>query len=254
MILGIDAFNLSRGGGITHLVELLRAASPDQYGFERVILWGSRKTLAKVDDQLWLQKVHEPLLDRGLLSRVFWHRVLEKRRAKAAGCHIVFLPGGTATSGFSPVVTMSRNMLPFEWQELRRYGLSLTTLKLLLLRFTQSRSFRAADGVIFLTGYAHQKVLQVTGLLKGVTANIPHGLSSRFSMPPRPQRTIEAYSDAAPYRLLYVSIIDQYKHQWQVVEGVAKLRQATGWPLRLDLVGPAFLPALRRLQKSLHRF
>ncbi|NBN99747.1 MAG: glycosyltransferase [Flavobacteriia bacterium] len=40
-----------------------------------------------------------------------------------------------------------------------------------------------------------------------------------------------------------------YKHQWHVVEAVSVLRRETGWSLALDLVGPSFSPALRRLRR-----
>lgn len=250
MILGIDAFNLSRGGGVTHLVEWLRAADPARHGFERVVLWGGAKTLAMVDDRPWLNKVREPLLDRGLPWRVFWHRFLERRRARAAGCDIVFLPGGTAASGFSPVVTMSRNMLPFEWRELRRYGWSVMSLKLLLLRWTQARSFRKADGVIFLTQYARDVVSPIAGLDATRATTIPHGISTRFFHVPRvPLR--EAFTTEKPCRILYVSIISPYKHQWHVVEAVARLR-AEGLPVVLELIGPADA-GIDRLQETVQR-
>lgn len=250
MILGIDAFNLSRGGGVTHLAELLRAADPARYGFERVVLWGGAKTLAMVDDRPWLDKVREPLLDRGLLWRVFWHRFLERRRAWAAGCDIVFLPGGTAAGGFSPVVTMSRNMLPFEWRELRRYGWSVMSLKLLLLRWTQARSFRKADGVIFLTQYARSVISPIASLDVSCATTIPHGISQRFFHAPRvPQR--EVFTPENPCRILYVSIISPYKHQWHVVEAVARLR-AEGLPVVLELIGPIDI-SIDRLKEAMGR-
>jgi len=160
--------------------------------------------------------------------------------------------GGSFATSFRPVVVMSRNMLPFEISELLRFGLSRQTLRLLLLRATQSRSFRSADGVVFLTRYAHDAVLKVTGRIQGRIAIIPHGIDARFAKPPRTPRPLEECSDADPLRLLYVSIVDVYKHQWQVVEAVALLR-AQGYPIALELVGPAYPPALRRLQNALRR-
>lgn len=248
MILGIDAFNLSRGGGITHLVELLRAADPHRYGFEKVILWGGGATLSRVDERPWLEKVREPLLDRGLPFRVFWHRILERRRARMACCDIVFLPGGTASSGFSPVVTMSRNMLPFEWRELLRYGWSWITLKLIVLRWAQAASFRKADGLIFLTEYARKVVGEVARLNGGKAITIPHGISPRFFHPPR-KKYKDVFSTDNPCRLLYVSIISPYKHQWHVVEAVAKLR-AEGLPVVLELIGPSDV-GIERLQRTI---
>lgn len=252
MILGIDASNLRTGGGITHLVELLRAADPHVQGFERVIVWGCAATLAKIEAQHWLCKVHDPLLDRGLPFRVFWQRYMLKKLAEHSGCDILFAPGGSDASGFKPMVTMSRNLLPFEWRELRRYGLSWLGLKFALLRFTQCMTFQKANAVIFLTKYARDKVLQITGTLPGKITTIAHGIDPRFSCSPRLQRKLEDFTASDPCRILYVSIVDVYKHQWQVAEAVAQLRSA-GFPVTLDLVGPAYVPALERLHETLQR-
>jgi glycosyltransferase involved in cell wall biosynthesis len=106
--------------------------------------------------------------------------------------------------------------------------------------------------MIFLTEYARKGVLKVIGPLSAATAIIPHGLNSRFQIAPKAQHSISEYSHAKPYRVLYVSIIDLYKHQWHVVEAVAALRQE-GIPVSLDLVGPAYPTALVRLQQTLAR-
>jgi len=251
MILGIDAFNLRAGGGVTHLVELLRAADPRVHGFDQVIVWGGAATLAKVADRDWLHKAHEPLLDRGLPSRVFWQLFRLKRLALQSGCGVLFVPGGSDASRFRPIVTMSQNMLPFEWHEMRRFGWSLSTLKCLLLRWTQSCLFRKADGVMFLTQYARDAVLKVAGTLRGKSVIIPHGINPRFLLCPRPQRPSSEFCDAKPCRVLYVSIVDVYKHQWQVVEAVAQLR-SEGVPVVLELVGPP-AEGMNRLNDTLNR-
>jgi glycosyltransferase involved in cell wall biosynthesis len=252
LTVGIDAANLRRGGGVTHLVELLRAARPEDQGIERVVIWGGGQTLNAVDDRPWLDKQRQTELDKGLLHRSLWQRYRLSQVARDAGCDVLFVPGGNFAGNFHPVVTMSRNMLPFEWHELKRYGWSIFTLKLLLLRLTQSRSYKKAEGLVFLTDYACQGVLKVTGKLPGETCTIPHGLNPRFIQAPKMQRPIEDYDFAKPYRVLYVSIIDQYKHQWVVVEAVAALRQL-GIPVVLDLVGPAFPSALKRLNDTVNR-
>lgn len=254
LVVGIDATNLRQGGGRTHLIELLRAANPHDQGIERVLVWGSQATLALLEDRPWLEKISPSALEGGLLSRTRWQRFQLSNVARVSGCDVLFVPGGSYSGDFHPIVTMSRNMLPFEWPELRRYGWSVSTLKLLLLRLIQLRTFQSADGVIFLTHYANVVVEQVSGGLQGRTTIIPHGLNKRFVIPPRVQRPISEYSARLPFRILYVSIIDQYKHQWKVVEAVAALRQETGWPLMLELVGPGYTPALRYLKLRLRKY
>jgi glycosyltransferase involved in cell wall biosynthesis len=249
--LGIDATNLRYGGGRTHLLELLTHANPSAHGFATVVVWGARSTLAMLPRYAWLQLRNPPAQERGLLRRSLWQRFELPRQARAEGCHLLFVPGGSYGGRFQPTVTMSQNLLPFQARELLRYGFSLTTLRLLLLRWTQSSSFKSAEGVIFLTGHAAREVQRVTGRLRGRTQVIPHGLNQRFLHPPKPQRAISHYSPAQPYRLLYVSIVDHYKHQWHLVEAVGCLRQKTGWPLVLDLVGPAYSPALARLKTAI---
>jgi glycosyltransferase involved in cell wall biosynthesis len=252
LTIGIDAANLRRGGGETHLVELLRSADPAAFGIGRVIVWGRKAILAALDDNPWLDKRNPPELEKGLLQRSLWQRYHLSAAARAAGCSVLFVPGGSYAGDFRPTITMCRNMLPFELHELKRYGCSLLTLKLLLLRFIQSRSFRNVDGLIFLTKYARRVVLRVTGPLNTKTTIIPHGLNARFKRVPKVQRAITDYDDAKPLRVLYVSIIDQYKHQWHVVDAIAALRKE-GFPVVLDLVGPAYSRSLSRLNASIAR-
>lgn len=252
MKLGIDASNLRAGGGVTHLVELLRAADPLVYGFASVIVWSGEATLRCLEDRPWLEKCHQPILDRSLPYRVFWQRFRLSGLVQQSGCDVLFVPGGSYAGDFRPIVTMSRNMLPFEWRELRRYGISVMMLKWLLLRWFQSRSFRDADGLIFLTPYARDAVLAEIRSVASKTIIIPHGIHPRFSIAPRHQRPVEDYSVARPFRILYVSTVDWYKHQWHAAEAVALLRKE-GFPVTLDLVGPAYPPALARLVATLGR-
>jgi len=252
MIIGIDASNIRRGGGVTHLVELLQFADPSVQGFSKLVLWSGQTTLNQVPDRPWLIKEYLPVLEKSILWRGLWQKYQLSNQARLHHCDVLFVPGGSYAGDFHPTVAMSQNLLPFEWKELARYGWSLMTFKLLLLRLTQSRTFSSADGVIFLTDYAKSTVEKVTGVLPN-TAVIPHGINQRFLMSPRLQKPIESYTADHPFRLLYVSIIDQYKHQWHLVDAVARLRQWTGWHLVLDLVGPAYPPALRRLQTCIER-
>ena len=252
LTIGIDAANLRGGGGVTHLVELLRATEPGMVGIRRVVVWGGTLILKALDNRPWLEKRNPPALNKGFLWRSGWQFSCLSKAARDEGCDVLFVPGGSYAGDFRPVVTMSQNLLPFEMAELRRYGWSLFSLKLMLLRFTQMHSFKRADGVIFLTEYARTVVQGVTGSLRGKSCIVPHGLNHRFNSAPKWQRTIADYDEAHPYRVLYVSIIDKYKHQWHLVEAVATLREE-GLPIVLDLVGPAFPAALKRLNETIAR-
>jgi glycosyltransferase involved in cell wall biosynthesis len=143
-------------------------------------------------------------------------------------------------------------MQPFDIEELRRHGWSAAAARLWLLRRVQIRSFRRADGLIFLTRYAKDAVMSVVKSVAGRTTIIPHGVDARFLRPPSPQIPMSEYRSERPCRILYVSIINVYKHQWYVAEAVARLR-AAGLCVALDLVGPARPGPLARLRRTLDR-
>jgi glycosyltransferase involved in cell wall biosynthesis len=252
MRLGIDGSNLRAGGGVTHLVELLRAAQPFEHGFHEVFVWGGLATLRGLDERPWLRKIYDPLLDQHLPMRLYWQRVTLDRVVRRQKCDILFIPGGSHRGTFRPFVTISQNLLPFDLSEAKRYGPSWMLLRLFLLRISQKRTFRSADGVIFLTEYARDVVLKKTKNLSRKRKVIPHGLREWFYLQPRPQRDISSYSSQLPFRILYVSIVDVYKHQWHVAQAVADLKQK-GHPLELALIGPAYPPALRSLRETMNR-
>ena len=253
MIIGIDASNLRQGGGVTHLVEILSSTNIYKHNISKVVIWGSSQALDQIDEYPWLIKVMPKELNRSLVYRLMWQKFKLPRSAIDNNCDLVFSPGGSVSCNFRPIVTMSRNMLPFEWSEARRYGASWITVRLILLRWLQSKSFNSASGVIFLTNYAKKQVIKVTGDLPGLSTVIPHGFNSRFCTDPKAQRDMTEYSLEKPFQILYVSIVDQYKHQWHVVEAVAKLRKE-GYPVVLNLVGPSYPPAQKRLTKAMNKF
>jgi len=250
MRLCIDASNLRIGGGLTHLVELLGNADAPAFGFEQVFVWSSPATLQRIADRPWLVKRTDPVLEANALRRAVWQLRRLGALAHHDGCDLIFVPGGAFATSFRPIVTMCRNMLPFEWREMARYGVSWQALRSLLLRFAQARSFRRASGTIFLTQYAYEAVCSLAGRLSGAVKIIPHGVHARFFAPVHLPTADPNPALLQPFELVYVSIIDHYKHQDTVAQAVAELA-ARGHLLRLTLIGPAYPPALRRLQSVL---
>jgi glycosyltransferase involved in cell wall biosynthesis len=245
--IGIDGTNIRLGGGVTHLLELISAMDAQQMQVEKIYLWAGKKTLEQMPERDWLIKVNPPNLDGSIWRRIWWQIWSLSSAAKAAKCDVLLVPGGSYVGSFHPVVTMSQNLFPFEWSAISKNGWSFRALKFLALRLVQSSSFRRSEGVIFLTQYAKDRVLNITGPLKGACHVIHHGLSPRFHNQSKSQLPIHGYSEQKPFGLLYVSMIDVYKNQPQVVLAVNSLRQK-GYPLSLTLVGPSEAKALGQLQ------
>jgi len=250
VIVGIDASNIRAGGGITHLTRILTVAEPKRHGIERIRVWANGDTAGKLPERPWLDVFHESVLDRTLPHRLRWQWYTLPKLARER-CDLLYSPGGNAPRGIHPIVTMSRNMLPFEYDELFRHKFAWMTLRLLLLRFGQGRTFQRADGLIFLTQYAHDAI-RAKVEIEGEVAVIPHGVEDRFRREPRPQHPLEDYSLERPIRLLYVSIVNVYTHQWHVAQAVHDLRRR-GIPVQIDFVGPSLPASLKRFRDSLSR-
>ena len=249
MKLGIDAFNISSGGGLTHLKEFISAARPEEYGFTKVYLWGSAELLNKIKNKRWLVKLNEPFLNKNLFFRLYGHKFKSKSHFINKNCDIILTPGGISLSGFKPNVTMCRNMLPFEWLELFRYGLSIKAIKLILLRFLQIQSFKKADGLIFLSKYAKKIVTKFIPTKKPNFVTIPHGVNPIF-FKISSKKNKSYLSSKQTIRLIYISNISPYKHHLNVVKAIHQVRKS-GLSIEIDLVGKKEegMPLLNRYLK-----
>jgi glycosyltransferase involved in cell wall biosynthesis len=253
LVIGVDAANIRAGGGVTHLSQLLSHADAQLRAEFRIILWGGTALLEKIESAPWIQKEHHPWLDRSLPWRLLWQQWKLPRLLREKQCEVLFSPGASLPMFLPvPAVTVSQNMLPFEPKERARFGLRWMRLKLWLLSLSQSSAFRRAKGVIFLTRYAERVVSKSLSRIAPAKALVAHGIETRFRLKPRPQNPLLGCHPDVPFKLLYVSIIDMYKHQATVAEAVARLR-AQGVFVTIEFVGAAYRPALVRFKKVLER-
>lgn len=252
MIIGIDASNISSGGGLTNLIELINGLDISQHKVEKIIIWSCNETLKKIPKKHFIKLKSSKMLNGNLLLRTSWQLLFLSREARKEKCNVLFIPGSSYYGNFKPFVTISQNLLPFEKKEFSRYKWSFRYLKFIILKFTQSLSFQRADGLIFLTEYAKEVILQQIKKTNGQIKTIPHGINDRFKSLPKNSKDINQYSKSSPFRLLYVSTIDEYKHQWEVVEAINELRNY-GLPLSLDLVGSYYKPALKKLKSTMNK-
>ena len=235
MKLGINAFNIRAGGGLVHLIELLSAVNPHEYGFSEIIVWAGTDTINQLPNKNWLTKISVEGLNTGWFYKTWW--LFYKFPKEAQQCDILFFPGGSYWGTFKPFVTMLQNMLPFDAKEARRY-LSFSVLlymKWKLLYLSQSLTLKRATGAIYPSLYSKNYIIarvDESHLVKDIV--IPHGINMLFS---RSNNIIEDDKCQTNIRLLYVSVINVYKHQWHVIDAVNLLRQR-GINVSLDLVGP----------------
>jgi glycosyltransferase involved in cell wall biosynthesis len=247
IIVGVDASRNRSGGAVAHLVGILTASDPTAYGIREVHVWAYRSLIDALPDRPWLVKHVPSVLQKSLLRQLWWQYWSLPRSAKKAGCNILLNTDAGSICPFRPAVTISQDMLSYASREMRRFGISYSRWRLLALRYVQSRSLRKAAGAIFLTQYAASAIQETTGILHRL-AIIPHGVGDEFRLSSS-GRTWPSASKAR-IRILYVSQTAPYKHQWNVVRAVARVRQ-TGHDVSLLLVGGGSGRAQSLLERSI---
>ena len=124
MHLGIDASNLKMGGGVTHLSRILHAADPLTCGIDKVTVWACQTTIESLPTYSWLEAKQSRWLEAGLFARLVAQQLRLPKELLESGCDVLFSPGGTLPRKICiPTITMSQNMLPFESEEVARFGI-----------------------------------------------------------------------------------------------------------------------------------
>lgn len=249
LVVGVDASRNRSGGARAHLAGLIGGSDPRDHGIEKVHLWAYRSLGEAVPNRPWLVKHDVPALDGPLHTQVWWQRTTLPQLVDHLRCDLLF---NTDAGSFCPIeraATLSQDMLSFEPHEMRRYGNSLGRVRLEILKEVQGRRLRSSRLAIFLTEYAKRTIESVIGPTKASVV-IPHGIDDRFSAVASHRR---AWPDGGAIRCLYVSNAAPYKHNWHVVEAIARLR-SYGHNVALTLVGGGRGAPRRRLDDAIHRW
>ena len=139
LTIAIDALNISRGGGLTYLIEFVSKLNKNQNKSVEIHVWSSKLVLSQLpEDSVVKHEIRES--EKGFFARLIWqfftsHKIFEDHKID-----ILLVPGTLYLGFFRPYVVISQNMLPFEFSEALRFGFSSNTLRLIILRFFQSIS------------------------------------------------------------------------------------------------------------------
>jgi len=246
MRIGIDAINIRTGGGLNHLKEILLNLDPVALNIEKVIIWATKPTLDNLFNSTWIKKIDVEHIASSWGSLLWWNLKTLEKELITEQCEVLFVPGGTYIGKFRPYITMVQNLLPFDKIERKKYKYSKDYFRYLLLEFLQAYTFRRANGVIFLSNHSQKIIMNEYFSSKEIkTQVIYHGVDDSYFNINRNQKLISI--NRLPLRLLYVSIINYYKNQINVVKALEILINKN-YDIKLELIGPAYSPALKDLQ------
>jgi glycosyltransferase involved in cell wall biosynthesis len=230
----INAYSARQGGGQTYLVNLLSHLPPTDA--PQIEVFAPARLKLPVHPNI--KRVHASWPTENPLVRAAWERLVLPRYLKQAGADVLFCPGGlvaTTPPKGCKVVTMFRNMTPFDPVAVRAVPVGLEWIRLHMLRRLMLTSMRGADLTIFISEYARKVIEKLSHIPNSLT--IPHGISEVFRVGDQPLSRPVAAGDL-PY-LLYVSKVDTYKHHNEVVRAYAMLPAHLRSAHCLILVGEA---------------
>lgn len=253
MRIGIDASNIGIGGGVTHLKEILGNFDKDHFSnkITSIVVFSSQKILDLIPNYTFIKKITFTNLNKSLLHRVYFQLFNYDKEIKE-NCDILFSITGDYFGKFDLVIGMSRNMLLYERDIWRDIKSPKEILRFWLNFRKQKKCFENSKGIIFISKYAKEYVSNVLPLKQKNKTIIYHGISPKFVREIKEQKNIKEYSFENPYKFLYVSTVHVYKHQWNVVKAISKLRDE-GFPVVLILVGGIiFNPSGRKLFKAIN--
>ncbi len=240
----INGIAARRGGGVTYLNILLffllerEDVDVTIYGFSRINSELRNNKKLKIID---LTFVHRNIFFRILLEKIFFPFVIWLKEFD-----IAFFPNGMVT-GYVPSstksITMFQNMLPFSDRDIAKFPIGYDKFRYWFLKQAYLKSYKKADHVIFISEYAQYVITQFVPEIKMRSSVIPHGIPEVF----RKQKKVDT---SLP--MLYVSIYNEYKHQIEIVKGLALYKKKYGTAPRLQLAGFAKKEYLKKLKQVIH--
>lgn len=248
----VNALSARLGGGQTYLTNLFDYL-PDDASLEIFVL--APDSLKIPTNRENIRRIRPNRLVENPFTRAVWERVNLPKLVRELKAEVLFCPGGIIGAQVPPgckCVTIFRNMVPFDQAQMQKYPLGYMRARHWILKKVLLRSMKKADLVIFISEYAKQVIEQhARGPLKRI-AIIPHGVSPAFRRAENENSERPAWLPPGEY-LLYVSNVDFYKSQVEVVQAYAILKGRHMTLGKLLLVGTESPVYGRRLRAEIRR-
>ena len=248
----INAFSARRGGGQTYLLNLFDGLPMDS---DAEIILLAPESLRLPEERRNVTRLAVSLPVENPVTRAIWEKVELPRLLRELRVDILFCPGGiigARTPIDCKTVTAFRNMIPFDLTQRRKYPLWYPRIRNWILHRLMLRSMMQADLVIFVSEYARNLIEIIADSPLKATVVIPHGIDQRFRITDGTKVARPGWLPEEGY-FLYVSILDVYKGQVEVVRGFAKWKRRRHTRVKLILAGPENPQYGRRVRAEIER-
>jgi len=239
-LLVINALSALQGGGQTYLINFLKHLYDADFKILLLVNSRNRGVFEKYTSDR--TELYEAVwASKSIIHRTLWECLILPSFLTKQKADLYYAPGGIMTTKMPKGVTgvtALRNMLPFDERERKRFPLvSYIRFKLWLLHYVFLTSYKMADKVVFISEYSKSVVKDYIPNIDEKSVVTPHGLNSLFLNSQESYELPEYLTENKFY--LYVSILDVYKAQKEIIEAWKILSDA-GFAYPLVLVGPKY--------------
>ncbi len=236
----VNAMSARLGGGQTYLYNLFLHL-PDA-GDLQILVFAPPTVSLPHDSRV--VRVQTPWPTTNPFLRAAWEKIWLPSYLRSHKADVLFCPGGvvgTSVPRGCSVVTMFRNMIPFDLRVRKSMPFGWPRFKAWLLKRIMLNSMRDADITIFISDFARGVIESLIHVRKSVT--IPHGINAMF----RTHNRVAVRPKTLPHGeyLLYVSRFDVYKHHREVLEAYSTLPTPLQERFKLVFVGETDSPEAR---------
>ena len=242
----IDASNLKSFGGIKYLYNLIKFN--EFFNSKNIFIACNEKTFLELPENKFV-KIKSSLLNKNILYRTIWKLFFLKKILIKNKIDCLVAIDSFNLIKFKNKISFSLNLLPFDNNEIKRFGLNPLFFKFHLLRLIQKITFDSSDGVIFSSNISLKKISFYLKNKKVKKTIIPIGINNLDICKPAKQKNISKYNKSNPYKIIYVSNFLPYKNHLSLIEAFDLLSKK--YPIKLILVNSKFSFNLKSLTKKI---
>lgn len=241
MIIGIDATNITQGGGITHIKNILNNGKKVLQNYKKIVIWGNKETLKHINKRKNLIKIEVTQIRDKPIKRFIWQLYNFEKELISYKCDHALILGGIFFLNKTPATIIMQNLLPFDNYNIDKYRL-IKKFKLFVQKKLLLKSILNAKNIIFLSKSSKNIIFKSLNLKLRNYKIIPHGIEK--SLITKKINKKKFFLKKKSFKILYVSKIEFYKNQIDLIKAGYKLKKKN-YDIFITFVGPAYEPALK---------
>ena len=180
MNLFIDDLSARNGGGITYIQNLLTYIPKDKR--LKIYISYQGELISYINDSRVKRYVPHWSTFNPIL-RGFWQLIILPFILKSLKIDVFFVPGGVVFTNppkNCKLITMFRNMLPFDQEQIRKYPNNIFKIKIYLQKYLILKSLKMSDKIILYLILLEIFLIKTNKSLKTKALVIYHGVNEKF--------------------------------------------------------------------------